>query len=37
MTVFAFGGGVTSPQKLQRGGVVIFDAMSQLPELLTDP
>jgi len=37
MTVFAFGGGVTSPQKLQRDGVVIFDAMSQLPELLTDP
>jgi HAD superfamily hydrolase (TIGR01509 family) len=37
MTVFAFGGGVTSPQKLQRDGVVIFDAMSQLPDLLTDP
>ncbi len=37
MTVFAFGGGVTSPQKLRRDGVVIFDAMSQLPDLLTDP
>jgi HAD superfamily hydrolase (TIGR01509 family) len=37
MTVFAFGGGVTSPQKLQRDGVVIFDAMNQLPDLLTDP
>jgi HAD superfamily hydrolase (TIGR01509 family) len=35
MNVFAFGGGVTSPQKLQRDGVVIFDAMNQLPNLLT--
>jgi HAD superfamily hydrolase (TIGR01509 family) len=34
MAVFAFGGGVTSPRKLQREGVVIFEAMSQLPDLL---
>jgi HAD superfamily hydrolase (TIGR01509 family) len=37
MTVFAFGGGVTSPQKLQREGVEIFHAMSELPRLLIAP
>jgi HAD superfamily hydrolase (TIGR01509 family) len=36
MTVFAFGGGVTSSQKLQREGVVIFESMSELPSLVKD-
>jgi HAD superfamily hydrolase (TIGR01509 family) len=34
MKVFAFAGGVTSPAKLKRDGVVIFQRMSQLPALL---
>jgi HAD superfamily hydrolase (TIGR01509 family) len=34
MTVFAFSGGVTSAQKLERDGVVLFDAMHLLPELI---
>jgi HAD superfamily hydrolase (TIGR01509 family) len=34
MTVFAFSGGVTSAEKLQRDGVILFDAMRQLPALL---
>ena len=35
MTVFAFAGGVTSADQLRRDGVVIFDSMRALPELLT--
>jgi HAD superfamily hydrolase (TIGR01509 family) len=35
MAVFAFSGGVTSPQKLTRDTVVLFDAMRLLPALLT--
>jgi HAD superfamily hydrolase (TIGR01509 family) len=35
MTVFAFSGGVTSADKLERDGVVLFDAMHRLPALLT--
>jgi len=34
MTVFAFSGGVTSPQKLQRHNVTVFESMHLLPELL---
>jgi HAD superfamily hydrolase (TIGR01509 family) len=34
MTVFAFSGGVTSAQKLERDGVVLFDAMHLLPALI---
>ncbi len=34
MTVFAFSGGVTSAAQLARDGVVLFDAMDQLPKLL---
>ena len=34
MTVFAFSGGVTSEDQLRRDGVVIFDSMCVLPELL---
>jgi HAD superfamily hydrolase (TIGR01509 family) len=34
MTVFAFSGSVTSAQDLARDGVVLFDSMWQLPELL---
>lgn len=34
MTVFAFSGGVTSARQLAREGVVLFEAMDQLPELL---
>jgi HAD superfamily hydrolase (TIGR01509 family) len=35
MTVFAFSGSVTSPERLQRDGVVVFDSMHRLPGLLT--
>ena len=35
MSVFAFSGGVTSADRLRRDGVVLFDAMHQLPALLT--
>ena len=35
MTVFAFSGGVTKAEKLQREGVVLFESMSLLPVLLT--
>lgn len=35
MTVFAFSGGVTSAERLQRHGVVLFDSMHLLPELLS--
>jgi HAD superfamily hydrolase (TIGR01509 family) len=34
MTVFAFSGGVTRAEDLARDGVVLFDAMQQLPELM---
>ncbi len=34
MTVFAYCGGVTDAPQLEREGVVLFDAMHQLPELL---
>jgi HAD superfamily hydrolase (TIGR01509 family) len=34
MDVFAFAGGVTSASKLSRDGVVVFDAMRDLPRLL---
>lgn len=34
MTVFAFSGGVTSADKLQRDGVTVFDSMNRLPQLL---
>jgi HAD superfamily hydrolase (TIGR01509 family) len=34
MDVFAFAGGVTSASKLTRDGVVVFDAMGDLPRLL---
>lgn len=34
MTVFAFSGGVTSADKLQRDGVTVFDSMDRLPQLL---
>ena len=34
MTVFAFSGGVTSAQKLQRDTVIVFDSMHLLPELV---
>jgi HAD superfamily hydrolase (TIGR01509 family) len=34
MTVFAFSGGVTSAEKLEREGVVLFETMDLLPELL---
>ena len=34
MHVFAFAGGVTSASKLTRDGVVVFDAMRDLPRLL---
>jgi beta-phosphoglucomutase-like phosphatase (HAD superfamily) len=34
MTVFAFCGGVTNADQLERDGVVLFDSMSQLPTLL---
>jgi HAD superfamily hydrolase (TIGR01509 family) len=36
MTVYAFSGGVTSADRLERDGVVLFDAMHRLPALLTD-
>jgi len=35
MSVFAFSGGVTSATRLGRDGVVLFDAMHQLPLLLS--
>lgn len=35
MTVFAFSGSVTRADQLRRDGVVLFDAMQQLPALLT--
>lgn len=35
MSVFAFSGGVTSAERLQRDGVVLFDSMRRLPELLS--
>jgi HAD superfamily hydrolase (TIGR01509 family) len=34
MTVFAYSGGVTSAERLQRDGVVVFDTMHLLPGLL---
>jgi HAD superfamily hydrolase (TIGR01509 family) len=34
MSVFAFAGGVTPATKLRRRGVVVFDDMATLPELL---
>lgn len=34
MAVFAFSGGVTSAAKLEREGVVLFNSMHQLPNLL---
>ena len=34
MSVFAFSGGVTSARQLERDGVVLFDAMHLLRELL---
>jgi HAD superfamily hydrolase (TIGR01509 family) len=34
MSVFAYSGGVTSAEKLQRVGVTLFDTMKNLPELL---
>lgn len=34
MTVFAFSGGVTSADQLEREGVVLFDSMKRLPKLL---
>ncbi len=34
MSVFAFAGGVTSASQLERAGVVVFDDMRQLPDLL---
>ena len=37
MSVFAFAGGVTPATKLRRDGVVVFDAMATLPELLQGP
>jgi HAD superfamily hydrolase (TIGR01509 family) len=35
MTVFAFSGGVTSAHRLERDGVVLFDAMHLLPALIS--
>jgi HAD superfamily hydrolase (TIGR01509 family) len=35
MAVFAFSGSVTSARDLQRDGVVLFDSMRDLPNLLT--
>ncbi len=37
MTVFAYSGGVTSAQKLQRDDVTVFESMHLLPELLVRP
>jgi beta-phosphoglucomutase-like phosphatase (HAD superfamily) len=37
MTVYAFSGGVTSAQQLERDGVVLFDSMKVLPNLLASP
>jgi HAD superfamily hydrolase (TIGR01509 family) len=34
MSVFAFCGGVTSAEQLDRDGVVLFDSMNELPKLL---
>jgi HAD superfamily hydrolase (TIGR01509 family) len=34
MSVFAFCGGVTNAEQLERDGVVLFDSMHQLPNLL---
>jgi len=34
MSVFGFAGGVTSATQLERGGVVVFDDMRLLPDLL---
>jgi HAD superfamily hydrolase (TIGR01509 family) len=34
MSVFAFCGGVTTTEQLEREGVVLFDSMRQLPKLL---
>jgi HAD superfamily hydrolase (TIGR01509 family) len=34
MSVFAFSDGVTNARQLERDGVVLFDAMHRLPELL---
>ena len=36
MSVFAFTGGVTSAEKLQRKGVVLFRSMRELPTLLVN-
>jgi hypothetical protein len=35
MSVFAFSGGVTSAQKLQRDGVSLFSTMHLLPGMLS--
>jgi HAD superfamily hydrolase (TIGR01509 family) len=37
MSVFAFTGGVTSAENLQRKGVVLFQFMRELPALLVSP
>lgn len=37
MIVFAFCGGVTSGDQLEREGVVLFESMHELPELLARP
>lgn len=34
MTVFAFSGGVTNAERLERDGVVLFDSMHLLPHLI---
>ncbi|HUZ41277.1 MAG TPA: HAD family hydrolase [Acidimicrobiales bacterium] len=34
MSVFAFCGGVTNADQLERDGVILFDSMNQLPQLL---
>ena len=34
MTVFAYAGGVTSADELEREGVIVFHDMHELPELL---
>jgi HAD superfamily hydrolase (TIGR01509 family) len=36
MTVFGFSGGVTSAERLERDGVVLFSSMHLLPQLLAD-
>ncbi len=34
MTVFGFSGSTTSPERLTSAGAIVFDAMSELPDLL---